>query len=184
MTLNVQMTDLELAHACIEGRKDTQKKVYAQHARLMMSICLRYARNRQEAEDIFQDGFIKAFERMNQYSGSGPLGGWIRMIMVNTAINHIRANQKWKHTEDIEAAEKLDGEDVGALENMSAGELMDLVQRMPTGYKTVFNLFAIEGFAHKEIAEQLGVTENTSKTQFFKARRWLKKQLETISRTA
>jgi RNA polymerase sigma-70 factor (ECF subfamily) len=97
--------------------------------------------------------------------------------MVNTALNHIRREVKWKNTTRIETAVNLDSEDVNALSTMSADELMSMIARMPTGYKTVFNLFAVEGYSHKEIAEMLGISENTSKTQFFKARDWMKRNL-------
>ncbi len=171
------MTDLELAKACIAGNRTAQQTVYDRNARVMMTVCLRYTGNRMEAEDVFQEGFVKAFNHMHQYNGAGSLGGWLRMIMVNTAINHLRAAKKLRYSQELEAAERLAGEEESALDGLASQDLMELVQRMPEGYRTVFNLFAIEGFGHKEIGEQLGISENTSKTQFLKARNWLKKQL-------
>lgn len=172
------MTDLELAKACIDGNRTAQKAVYDRNARVMMSICIRYTGNKMEAEDVFQEGMVRAFNHMHQYTGAGPLGGWLRMIMVNTAINYLRANKKLKYSQGLEQVAGLVTDEESALEGLASQDLMELVKRMPDGYRTVFNLFAIEGFAHKEIGEQLGISENTSKTQFLKARNWLKKQLE------
>jgi RNA polymerase sigma factor (sigma-70 family) len=178
------MTDLELAKACIAGNRTAQKTVYDRNARGMMTVCMRYTGNRMEAEDVFQEGFVKAFNNMHQYNGAGPLGGWLRMIMVNTAINHLRATKKLKYAQELEVAERLAGGEESALQGLANQDLLELVSRMPDGYRTVFNLFAIEGFAHKEIGEQLGISENTSKTQFLKARNWLKKQLELSDKHA
>ena len=177
------MTDQEIAQACREGNREVQRQLFDAHARLMMSVCLRYADSRQEAEDILQEGFIKVFERMHQYENRGPLGGWIRTLMVNTALNHIRKHKRWNHSMDIEAANHLDSDETDALSEMSANELMQLVNKMPKGYKTVFNLYAVEGFTHSEIGDQLGISENTSKTQFMKARGWMKKELELLNKT-
>lgn len=157
--------------------------VYDRYSRTMMSVCLRYADSRQEAEDIMQDGFIKVFERMHQYAGLGPLGGWIRTLMVNTALNHIRKHKRWNQALDIDVAENLDSADMDVLSAMTADELMKLIGKMPKGYKTVFNLYAVDGFTHQEIGEQLGISENTSKTQFMKARGWLKRELEHVQKT-
>lgn len=146
----------------------------------MMGVCMRYADSRQEAEDVLQEGFIKVFEKIGQWTGSGPLGGWIRTVMVNTALTHIRSTKKWKDGADIEAAEELDAADIDAVSRMNEQALLKLIESMPTGYRTVFNLFAVEGYSHKEIADSMGITENTSKTQFLKAKNWLKKNI-TVS---
>ncbi len=152
------------------------------YARKMMGICLRYCDSREEAEDVLQEGFIKVFEKISQWQGSGPLGGWIRTIMVNTALTHLRNRHKWKNSVDLDAAEELDAHEVDAASKMDEQTLLKLIEQMPTGYRTVFNLFAIEGFGHKEIADMMGVSENTSKTQFLKAKNWLKKNLVTTEK--
>jgi RNA polymerase sigma-70 factor (ECF subfamily) len=146
----------------------------------MMGVCLRYTDSREEAEDVLQEGFIKVFEKIGQWTASGPLGGWIRSVMVNTALTHIRSTKKWKNTSDIEVAEEIDASDIDAVSKMNEDALMELIEKMPVGYRTVFNLFAIEGYSHKEISDAMGVTENTSKTQFLKAKNWLKKHI-TVS---
>jgi RNA polymerase sigma-70 factor (ECF subfamily) len=171
------MSDQELAKGCIAGNRDAQHLLWKQYSRKMMGVCLRYTDSREEAEDVLQEGFIKVYEKIGQWSEAGPLGGWIRSVMVNTALTHIRSSRKWKHTADIETAEDFDASDIDAVSRMNEEALMKLIESMPLGYKTVFNLFAIEGYSHKEIADSMGITENTSKTQFLKAKNWLKKHL-------
>ncbi|MBK9146878.1 MAG: sigma-70 family RNA polymerase sigma factor [Flavobacteriales bacterium] len=171
------MTDEELVSGCIHGEPIAQKALYKAYARKMMSICMRYAGNREQAQDMLQDGFVKVFQKIDHYRGDGPLGGWIARTMVNTALDHIRRSKPYDHSVDLTEAEHLHQADEQVLTTMSTDELMDLIQALPPGYRTVFNLFAIEGFAHKEIAEQLGISENTSKSQFMKARAYLRKLL-------
>lgn len=171
------MTDSELAKGCLEGKREYQLALYKKFAPTMMSVCLRYTDSRNDAEDVMQEGFIKVFERIAQWQNTGALGGWIRTVMVNTALSHHRAHAKWNQTTDVDDQHQLQAEEVSALGQMQAEELMKLIASMPIGYRTVFNLFAVEGFGHKEIAEMLGVTENTSKTQYLKARAWLQKAI-------
>lgn len=171
------MTDKELVKNCMEGKRDAQKLLFDRYAGKMLSICKRYFDNTEEAEDALQEGFIKVFEKLHQWQGSGALGGWIRTVMINTALTHLRSSKKWKDSTDLEAAEDLTSDDMDALASMNADELLQLIASMPSGYRTVFNLFALEGYAHKEIAEMLGVSENTSKTQYLKSKDWLKKNL-------
>ena len=147
-----------------------------------MSVCLRYCDSREEAEDVMQDGFVKVFEKIGQWQGSGALGGWIRTIMVNTALTYLRSRNKWRNSVDLDAAEELDAEEVDAVSKMNETSLLNLIEKMPTGYRTVFNLFAIEGYGHQEIAEAMGISESTSKTQFHKAKNWLKKNLIILER--
>jgi RNA polymerase sigma factor (sigma-70 family) len=171
------MTDQELAQGCILGKKEAQKALFDLYAGKMMTVCRRYISDREEAKDVLQDGFVKVYERLHQWQGSGPLGGWIRTVIVNTALTHIRAQKKWRDTVDITESEELDSGDLSGLEKMKADDVLNLIEQMPQGYKTVFNLFAIEGYGHKEIGEMLGISENTSKTQFLKSKEWLKKGL-------
>ena len=171
------MTDLELAKGCLEGKRAHQRALYGQYAKTMMSVCLRYTDSRDDALDVMQEAFIKVFERIGQWQGTGPLGGWIRMIMVNTALTHYRSQNKWAHMKDADELTNEPSSTAGALDQISSDELMQLIATMPAGYRTVFNLFAVEGFGHKEIGEMLGISENTSKTQFLKARNWLQKAI-------
>jgi RNA polymerase sigma factor (sigma-70 family) len=171
------MTDEQLVSGCLKGDAVAQKKLYQQFSRRMMSICMRYANDREQAQDMLQDGFVKVFQKMDHYRADGPLGGWIARTMVNTALDHIRRNKMYDHSLDLAEAEHLHHADETVLAGMSADELMALIQALPPGYRTVFNLFVIEGYAHKEIADMLGVSENTSKSQFMKARAYLRKLL-------
>ncbi len=171
------MTDKELVKNCMEGKREAQKLLFERYAGKMLTVCKRYFDNVEEAEDALQEGFIKVFEKLHQWQGSGPLGGWIRMVMVNTALTHLRSSKKWKDSTDIEAAGDITSDEMDALSTMTADELLGLIATMPVGYRTVFNLFALEGYAHKEIAEMLGISENTSKTQYLKSKDWLKKKL-------
>lgn len=171
------MTDEQLVKGCVKGDPIAQKTLYQQFGRKMMSICMRYANNRDQAQDMLQDGFVKVFQKIDHYRGEGPLGGWMARTMVNTALDHIRRNKPYDHSLDLTEAEHLHQEDEQVLTSMSTDELMDLIQALPTGYRTVFNLFVIEGYAHKEIADMLGISENTSKSQFMKARAYLRKLL-------
>ncbi len=171
------MTDDELVQGCIIGDAIAQKALYQRFARKMMSICMRYAKDRDQAQDMLQDGFVKVFQKLDHFRGDGPLGGWIARTMVNTSLDHIRRNKPYDHSVDLTEAEYLHKEDPKVMDNMSTDELMALIQALPTGYRTVFNLFAIEGYPHKEIAEMLGISENTSKSQFMKARAYLRKLL-------
>jgi len=171
------MTDHELAKGCLEGKREAQETLFRLYSRKMLAVCARYTDSREEAEDVLQEGFIKVFEKMNQWQGTGPLGGWIRTVMVNTALSYIRSRKKWKDHTDLGAAEEIDAEDVDALSRMTTDEILHLITTMPAGYRTVFNLFAVEGFGHKEIGDMLKISENTSKTQYLKAKSWLKKAL-------
>lgn len=171
------MTDEQMVAGCLEHDPIAQKALYKAYSRKMMSICMRYASGREQAQDILQDGFVKVFQKMDHFRGDGPLGGWIARTMVNTALDHIRRNKPYDHSLDLTEAEHLHAEDAQVLSSMSTEELMELIQALPPGYRTVFNLFAIEGYPHKEIAEMLGVSENTSKSQFMKARAYLRRLL-------
>ncbi|MFT3884340.1 MAG: sigma-70 family RNA polymerase sigma factor [Flavobacteriales bacterium] len=171
------MTDEQMVAGCLNGEPTAQEALYRTYARKMMSICMRYASGRDQAQDMLQDGFVKVFQKMDHYRGEGPLGGWIARTMVNTALDHLRRNKPYDHGVDLANAEHLHAEDEHVLSSMSTDELMALIQALPPGYRTVFNLFAIEGYPHKEIGEMLGISENTSKSQFMKARAYLRKLL-------
>jgi len=173
------MTEEEIVKGCLRGDAGSQKALYEQHAGRMMSLCLRYMGSRQEAEDVFQEGFVRVFEKLHQFSGTGNLGGWIRMVIVNTALVQLRKNRKMNYDDSLEANEQSNAGDPEVLSAISHAELMALIGSMPSGYRTVFNLFAVEGYGHKEISEMLGISENTSKTQFLKARNFLSKKLSS-----
>jgi len=144
----------------------------------MLGVCYRYAGSRSEAEDWLQEGFIRAFQFLKSFRSEGSLEGWLRRIMVTTALNFLRRERYFRTEIDLEgAAEELSG-NTEALEQMETEEVMKLIQRLSPGYRIVLNLFAIEGYSHKEIGDMLGIGESTSRSQFTRARQLLKKMIE------
>lgn len=154
----------------------------------MLGVCMRYCKNRIDAEDVMQDGFIKVFSQIRKFRSEGSFEGWIKRIMINAAIDNYQANLKHSFHEDVsEIAESndlsdLQGEDDDLPDEMNIPhkKLMEMVQELPDGYRMVFNLFAIENYNHKEIGALLGISENTSKTQLLKARKALRKKIEAL----
>ena len=142
----------------------------------MLGVCLRYARNRQDAEDILQDSFIKVFEKIGQFKNEGSFEGWLKRVCVNQCLDILK-KEKSQFSEDIDNYTQLPSQAVDVNSEISAKNLMQLLMRLPVGYRTVFNLYAIEGYSHAEIATLLNINENTSKSQLFKARKWLQGQL-------
>ena len=169
------MTDDELIDKCLQGDQKAQRALFDKFSRKMMSVCMRYLAEREEAEDVLQDGFVKVFSHLESFKREGSFEGWIRRTMINTSLDYLRKKKAMYIDTDISEAEFLAGEDEKVVGKMRVEELMKLIQEMPQGYRTVFNLYAIEGYTHQEIADELGVTESTSKTQFRKARTYLMK---------
>lgn len=170
------MTDEQLVKLCLENNRNAQKELFEKYSRKMMSLCLRYAGNEDNAKDILQEGFIKVFTHLKDYSGSGNLSGWIKTIMVNTALNFIKKSVYL--TELIEMEEEHAVTEREQSESrLGEQELLKLIRTLPDGFRTIFNLFAIEGYSHKEIAGMLGISENTSKTQYLRARARLQKMI-------
>jgi RNA polymerase sigma factor (sigma-70 family) len=169
------MTDEELVKECVSGNPIAQKKFYDLFAKKMMGVCLRYMNNEDEAQDVLQDGFIKIFSKLRDFESKGSLEGWVRRIMVNTALDQYRKNKKHQSDVDVDVVGyKLEKNDF-IIESITAQDLLKIIQGIPEGYRVVFNLFAIEGYSHKEIAERLGVTESTSKSQYSRAKSLLRK---------
>lgn len=165
-----------MVRGCVKGQPEHQEALYNKYYRKMFGVCLRYAPDRETAEDILQDGFVKVLKGISSYSGKGSLEGWIRRVMVNTALEHLRRKAAMYPVVDLEMAYNADaGADIVA--GMSEQEILAHIQALSVGYRTVFNLFAIEGYSHKEIAEQLNITEGTSKSQFARARQTLQENI-------
>lgn len=174
-----QLSDHELVSGVLQGSPSHQTALYRQYSVSMFRVVLRFARDRAEAEDMLQDGFIRVYRDMSQYRGEGALGGWIRRIMVNTALSHLRRQRDFiRDTADFSPFENRFRIDEDFAANLDAQTLLKYLQKLPPGYRAVFNLYAIEGFSHEEIAEQLGISIGTSKSQLFKAREYLKKMLD------
>ncbi len=146
---------------------------------MLMGVCMRYSTGVQEAEDILQDVFIKIFSKMDTFSGTGALGGWMRRIAVNTALEKFR-KKKIKIQDSLSAEQEIQNIEVSekAIQNLELEDLVKKIQKLPEGYRNVFNLFAVEGYSHKEIAEMMNITVGTSKSQFSRARQQLKRMID------
>ena len=171
---NVDFTmhsDRELIERCLARDPKAQEILYKRFASRMYGVCLRYARNTLEADDLLQEGFIRVFTFLKDYRDQGSLEGWVRRTFVNTALNYY--NQRSKDHAEV-SIDKADADhhpvDENAIDQMSANELLDLIRKLPEGYRMVFNLYVIEGYTHQEIAGMLGITESTSKSQLSRAR--------------
>jgi RNA polymerase sigma factor (sigma-70 family) len=174
----------ELISSCAAGDRRAQNELFKSFSARMMNVCMRYSRSREEAEDTLVEGFMKVFDHIKEFRKEGSLEGWIRKIMVNSAVEKFRKKNMLYaslHIDDI-PEQDFSGSDV--LSDMSADELMVLIQNLPAGYRMVFNLYAFEGLKHKEIAEKLGISEGTSKSNLFDARSILKKEVELSRRQA
>lgn len=169
-----------LIQNCNKGDQVSQRKLFEIFAPKMLGVCMRYFTSKQEAEDVLQEGFIKIYTNLNKYNFEGSFEGWVRRIMVNTALDTIRKNVKYRDDIEIDSVDYKVTSNGNIIESMVRDELLILIQELPTGYRTVFNLFAIEGYSHKEIAEQLEISENTSKSQFSRAKSLLRKKLEDV----
>lgn len=183
MNLSRKLSVDDLLEGCKRADRRTQELLYKVLASKMLGVCIRYAKDRFEAEDILQTAFVKVFQKVNEFRGDGSFEGWIRRIMVNTAIETYRKNQRMMNVVDID--EVYDEPQVTFdMNGLEVRDLMNLIQQLSAGYKLVFNLYAIEGYSHKEIANQLGITEGASKSQLSRARSILKEKLMKIERQA
>ena len=163
---------LQLIRGCIKQDRKCQKMLYKAFYGFAMGICLRYAGNREEAAEVMNQGFFKVFTHIEKYDTTRPFKAWLGKIMMNVSIDHYRANLKMAYTEDLDNAEHVtDGELVD--KNLNYEDLLKMVQRLPQAYRTVFNLFAIEGYSHEEIGEMLNINPGTSKSNLHKARQKL-----------
>jgi RNA polymerase sigma factor (sigma-70 family) len=170
-----------MVRGCVKGQPLHQEALYNLYYRKMFGVCLRYAPDRETAEDILQDGFVKVFKNIGSFEGKGSLEGWIRRVIVNTALEMLRKKSNMYPVVDIQQAANTDGGwDIVSL--MSEQEILRMVQALPAGYRTVFNLYAIEGYSHKEIAERLNISEGTSKSQFARARQTLQESIQVSTR--
>lgn len=185
------MTEMELVNQCLKGDELAQKQLYDQFSGQMLGVCMRYANNRDDAYDMFQDGFIKVFEKLHKYNGKGPLGAWIRRTIVNNTLDELRRQKRLMnhkeafradfntHNDGWDDSFELDEDD-----GVSHERILEMVQSLPKGYRTVFNLYAIEDYSHKEIADLLDISESTSKTQYRKAKGHLRRMIEEERKTS
>ena len=172
------MTDEEIIKSCVSGDSRAQKLLYDKYARRMMGICLRYASDQAGAEDMMQDGWIKVFKNLHSFGFKGSFEGWLKRIMVNTSLDYLRRNKNYLNQIEIDVVRDTTLSASSTSDSLSTKELLLIIQQLPTGYRTVFNLFAIEGFTHKEIAAMLEISESTSKSQYSRARAQLQKMIQ------
>ena len=172
-------SDSDLLEGCIRGDRNMQRELYNRFAPKMYGVCLRYAANAEEAEDILQEGFIKVFKKITSFRGDGSFEGWIRRIFVNTAIEQYR---KKVYLQPITETEEntVEGSYLSVLDSLAERDIIRLVQQLSPGYRTVFNMYVVEGYSHKQIAEQLGISEGTSKSQLSRAKQILQDLVKTF----
>jgi RNA polymerase sigma factor (sigma-70 family) len=169
-------SELDMIEGCKKGDRHAQKLLYDRFSGKMYALCCRYVKDKMEAEDVLLTAFTKILDRINQYKNEGSFEGWIRRVMVNESLSYLRKNKSMYVETDIDAVDKEPNYE--KLENhLEAQDLLKLISELPSGYRIVFNMFAIDGYSHKEIGEQLGINENTSKSQLSRARTVLQKKL-------
>lgn len=167
----------ELLQKSVRGDRKSQEKLYRQFYGFAMSVCVRYTQSRDEALEIVNDSFLKVFTKGDQYDSKYPFKAWFRRIIVNTALDFYRSQQKHYFHENIEEAYEVSSNDSSPLSQLNHEEIIMLIQRLPSGYKMVFNLFVIDGFSHEEISNQLGISVGTSKSNLSRAREALRKMI-------
>ncbi len=173
----------KLITGCKKGETWAQKQVYELYASAMFSVCVRYVSDRETARDLLQDGFIKIFTKADTFSEIGSFAGWIRRIFVTTALEYLRQNKALLESSSLDDVDYLiENEDVSVLDKISSDDLMNCVSNLPNGYRTVFNLYALEGYSHAEIAEMLNISENTSRSQFMRARKILQEKVRVLGK--
>ena len=167
------MTEELLLAGCLKNNASSQEALYNRFSPRMLGVCYRFAKNREDAEDMLQEGFIKVFTQIHQYRNEGALEGWIRRIMVHTCINILKKNKKFSDSVDIIYANSVHVREEMIPSIMQAKQVVECIRMLPMGYRTVLNLYAIEGFSHKEIAGLLDIEESTSRSQYTRAKAML-----------
>ena len=175
-SLNISSNEASLIQACMAGESWAQKRIYEEHHNAMLNVCMRYSSSQEDALDILHDGFLKVFQNIHQYQSGTLIGAWIKRIMINTAIDFYR-KEKRRFTSDLEDAKTVSVSSVNPIHNLAIEEVMKAIHQLSPMYRSVFNLFVIEGLSHKEISETLHITESTSRSNLVKARLKLKEIL-------
>jgi RNA polymerase sigma-70 factor (ECF subfamily) len=180
-------SDDQIILGCQQGKRKAFNQLFENHAPVMLGVCMRYCKNRIDAEDVMQDGFIKVFSQIHKFRFEGSFEGWMKRIMINAAIDNYQANLKRAFHEDLGdsipetgLADFNDEDDLPEELKIPHSKLMEMIQDLPDGYRMVFNLYAIENYNHREIGNLLGISENTSKTQLLKARKVLRKKIDAL----
>jgi RNA polymerase sigma-70 factor (ECF subfamily) len=175
---NQIFSDSDLIEGCLKGDRKMQHELYKRFAPKMYGVCLRYASNAEEAEDILQEGFIKVYNKIGSFRREGSFEGWIRRIFVNTAIEQFRKKVYLQPLTEMEE-DTVEGKYLSVLDRLSEKDIIQLVQQLSPGYRTVFNMYVVEGYTHKQISEMLGISEGTSKSQLSRAKMILQDLVKT-----
>lgn len=171
------MTEEAILQGCIQNRPAAQKELYLRYSTKMLAVCYRYAHNREDAEDMLQEGLIKVFQQIHTFENRGALEGWIRRIVVHTCINILKKNKKFNESVDIIHATTVQVKEDSIPSIIQAKQVVECIRLLPIGYRTVLNLYAIEGFSHREIGEMLDIEESTSRSQYTRAKAMLEEIL-------
>lgn len=174
--------DNNLVKACVKGNRSAQEQFYAKFAPKMHALCRGYSKDEDTANELLQEGFIKVFKNLKQYKSDGSLEGWIRRTMINNAVDHFRRSQKFRYTQEINDFCYEENGDMAATndvwKSLDAQDYQRITKHLPDGYRMIMNLYVVEGYTHKEIGEELGITTGTSKSQFAKAKKYLRKTID------
>jgi RNA polymerase sigma factor (sigma-70 family) len=177
------MSDRQIIEGCARHERKAQQELYTRYSRFLLGVCLRYATDKAEAEDILQESFLKIFFNVKDFSGTGSFIGWLRKVAVNTAITHYHKNLKYRYHVDIDEYVSVEAGVTSFEEDFfTSEELYKVLNELPAGYRLVFNLYAVEGYKHKEIAEMLGIDTNTSKSQYSRAKAVIRNKLEILEK--
>ncbi|GAA4449251.1 sigma-70 family RNA polymerase sigma factor [Nibrella saemangeumensis] len=171
-----------LVEGCRKQNRAMQRQLYERFAGKLFVVCKRYTKDADDAEDVLQDAFVKIFRHIDSFRFESPLEVWLKRIVINTALKHIRKQKPWEHTTDVEEVASTLSQADTSLPTLNYQYLLQLIQELPPGCRTVFNLYAIEGYSHPEIAEMLDISEGTSKSQFSRARFLLQQKLQNEQR--
>lgn len=167
------MTEQSILAGCLNNDPSAQRELYNRYSPKMLSVCYRFANSREDAEDMLQEGFIKVFTQMHTFQNKGAFEGWIRRIIVHTCINFLKKNKKFNNSIDLEQADYLEVKEETMPSVMQARQIIECIRLLPLGYRTVLNLYAMEGYSHKEIADMLDIEESTSRSQYTRAKSML-----------
>jgi RNA polymerase sigma-70 factor (ECF subfamily) len=171
------MTEEAILQGCLKNQAAAQKELYNRYSPKMLAVCYRFAHNREDAEDMLQEGFIKVFSQIHTFQNKGAFEGWIRRIIVHTCINNLKKNKRFNESVDILHASSIQVREESVPSIVQAKQIVDCIRILPIGYRTVLNLYAIEGYSHKEISDMLDIEESTSRSQYTRAKQMLEEIL-------
>lgn len=174
---NHTISESDLIAGCIAGDRKMQEELYNRFASKMYAVCLRYANNSDDAQDLLQEGFIKVYKNLHRFRAEGSFEGWVRRVFINSSIEHYRKKQAKLTTVSDKEENTIENSDISALDSLAERDIINLIQDLSPGYRTVFNLYVVEGYSHKEIGELLNISEGTSKSQLARAKSILQKKV-------